>query len=95
MIRPYGEWRVKTDLKWSELRYDVRSLQLTGVVRLGDAMGAGEIIVHQRYVAGGLTLLPGMLDWELFTNTDPAGDMFAEMQMNFQGHGLRLDGRVF
>lgn len=58
-------------------------------------MGAGEIIVYQRYVAGGFTLLPGMLDWELLTNADPAGDMFAEMQMNFQGHGLRLDGRVF
>lgn len=25
----------------------------------------------------------------------PTGDMLAEMQMNFDGDGLRLDGRVF
>ena len=40
-------------------------------------------------------MLPGMLEWELFTNADPTGDMLGEMQMNFHGHGLRLDGRVF
>jgi hypothetical protein len=86
---------VSTDLKWSELRNGARSLQLTGIVRLRDAMGAAEIIVSQGYVAGGLNLLPGMLEWELFTNAVPTGDMLAEMQMNFHGHGLRLDGRVF
>jgi hypothetical protein len=39
------------ELKWSELRNGVRTLQLSGIVRLRDAMGTGEILVSQRYVA--------------------------------------------
>jgi hypothetical protein len=85
----------KAGLKWSELRDGVRTLQLSGIVRLRDAMGTGEIFVFQRYVAAGLIPLPGVIEWKLETDADPTGDMLAEMQMGFHGHGLRLDGRVF
>jgi hypothetical protein len=85
----------KGEPKWSELRDGVRTLQLSGIVRLRDAMGTGEILVSQRYVAAGSMLLPGIVDWELKTTADPTGDMLAEMQMSFDGHGLRLDGQVF
>lgn len=83
------------ELKWSELRNGVRTLRLSGIVRLRDAMGTGEIFVSQRYVAAGPVLLPGIVDWKLETDADPTGDMLAEMQMDFDGHGLRLNGQVF
>jgi hypothetical protein len=44
------------ELKWSELRNGVRTLRLSGIVRLRDAMGTGEIFVSQRYVAAGPVL---------------------------------------
>ena len=85
----------KGELKWSELRNGVRTLQLSGIVRLRDAMGTGEISVFQRYVAAGPILLPGIVEWKLETDADPTGDILAEMQMSFHGHGVRLDGQVF
>jgi hypothetical protein len=85
----------KGEPRWSELRDGVRTLQLSGIVRLKDAVGTGEISVSQKYVAAGPVLLPGTVDWELETDADPTGDMLAAMQMNFDGHGLRLQGQVF
>ena len=82
----------KGELKWGELRDGLRTLQFNGIVRLRDAMGTGEIFVSQRYVAVGSI---GTVDWQLETNADPTGDMLAEMQMDFDGHGLRLNGQVF